>query len=410
VRTPKDTRVVVVSELYWPEDTSTGFFVTGIAEGLAEGHEVVALCARPTYSRRGARVPERELRRGVRIERVRSTTFSHQRALGRVLNALTVTLALFLRALAVLRRGDRALVVTNPPLLPYAILLAARLRGSELAVLLHDVYPEVLEATGLVRPGGPLARVLRLPARALYRGADRVVALGPDMAAIVRRHLPAGDVRLVVIPNWCDCDQVAPEPRSASVLLERLGRAGGFVVQHLGNLGRTHAIEALVEAAGLLHDRPDVHWLFVGWGSRRAWLERLLAARGLDNVTLLPPCSAAELSSHLAACDLAVIALLPGMAGVSVPSRLYNVLASGRPLLAVADDDSELCRLVRDEGVGWTARPDAPEAIAAAVRAAAADQPARVAMGERARLLAEARYARPVVLEAWRAFFAEAWR
>jgi colanic acid biosynthesis glycosyl transferase WcaI len=410
VRESKNPRVVVFSELYWPEDTSTGFFMTGIAEGLAAEHEVLAVCAQPTYSKRGARVPRAETHNGVHIERVASTTFGHQRALGRALNAVTVTLGLFFRALATLRPGDRALVVTNPPLLPYAVLLAARLRGSETAVLVHDVYPEVLEATGLVRRGGLVARLLRRAARWLYRRADRVVVLGRDMAEIVARHAGDRSAHVVLVPNWGDCDLVLPLPRAENPVLRRLGREKAFVVQCLGNMGRTHAMAALLDAAALLRERRDVHWLFVGWGSRRGWLEQQIASRGLDGVTLLPPAPRDELGEHLAACDLAAIALLPGMAGVSVPSRLYNVLASGRPVLAVADPESELCRVVLEEEVGFTARPDAADEIAAAVLAAAANPQACAAMGARARATAEARYSRPAVLRCWRALFAEGWR
>jgi glycosyltransferase involved in cell wall biosynthesis len=149
----------------------------------------------------------------------------------------------------------------------------------------------------------------------------------------------------------------------------------------------------------------------VGWGARRAWLESEIGRRALDNVTLLPPCAREELSAHLAACDLAVIAFLPGMAGVSVPSRLYNVLASGRPLLAVADPESELSLVIREEGAGWTVPPGEPEGIATAIASAlAAGAESRAQMGARARRAAESRYSRRAVIRSWRSLFAEDWR
>ncbi len=402
---------MVFSELYWPEDTSTGFFVTGIAEGLAQEREVLVFCAQPTYGRRGLRAPRQERHRDVDVHRVTSTTFTHHRSLGRAINSLTIAGSLSFHALRQLRADDQVLVVTNPPLLPYLVILAARLRRARCALLVHDVYPEVLEATGTVGRDGLIARAVRRLARWLYRSADRVVVLGRDMAALVATYLDGATTRIALIPNWGDVDEITPGPRKGNALLTKLRLEAKFVVQWLGNMGRTHAFEALLHAAAKMQGNRDVHFLFVGWGARRAWLEREIGRRALDNVTLLPPCGREDLSAYLAACDLAVIAFVPGMTGVSVPSRLYNVMASGRPLLAVADPESELSLVIREEGAGWTVAPAEPEGVVTAIASAvAAGAESRAQMGARARRAAENRYSRPAVIRSWRNLFAEDWR
>jgi colanic acid biosynthesis glycosyl transferase WcaI len=140
-------------------------------------------------------------------------------------------------------------------------------------------------------------------------------------------------------------------------------------------------------------------------------LEREIGRRALDNVTLLPPCAREDLSMYLAACDLAVIAFLPGMAGVSVPSRLYNILASGRPVLAVAEPQSELSLVIREEEIGWTVPPAEPESVATAIATAvAAGAESRARMGARARHAAESRYSRPAVIRSWKDLFGEEWQ
>jgi glycosyltransferase involved in cell wall biosynthesis len=402
--------VVVFSELYWPEDTSTGFFLTGIAEGLAADRDVLVLCAQPTYRMRGRHAPRRETRHGVAIRRVASTTFPRGNALGRVVNTLTMAGSFFAQALFRLRGTDRALVVTNPPLLPYLVVLAARLRGARVALLVHDVYPEVLEVAGLVPAGGRVARGIRRVARALYRTADRVVVLGRDMARLVSRHLDDAPARVTLIPNWADVDEIAPSPREGNPLLARLGLEKAFVVQWLGNMGRTHALEEVLESAARLRERGDIHFLLVGEGAKRAFVEREARRLDLGNVTLLPPCERADLALHLAACDLSIIAFLPGMAGVSVPSRLYNVLASGRPVLAAAEADSELSGAIEEAGAGWTVPPgDAARMTAAILAAAEAGPRARAEMGARARRAAETRYSRAAVLREWQALFDQDW-
>jgi glycosyltransferase involved in cell wall biosynthesis len=397
--------------LYWPEETSTGYFVTGIAEGLAEEREVLVFCAQPTYGRRGLRCPTRERYRNVDIRRITSTTFAHDRPLGRALNSLTIAAGLSFHALRRLRADDQVLVVTNPPLLPYAVMLASRLRRAQCALLVHDVYPEVLEAAGTVRQDGLIARAIRRMARWLYRSAHRVVVLGRDMESLVASYLDGAPARVTVIPNWGDVDEIAPSPRQGNRLLAELRLEGKFVVQWLGNMGRTHALEALLLAAATLRENRDVHFLVVGWGARRAWLERETGRRALANVTLLPPCAREELSTYLAACDLALIAFLPGMAGVSVPSRVYNILASGRPLLAVAEPESELSLVIREERVGWMVPPAEPQSIAPAIVAAVAAGPeSRAQMGARARQAAESKYSRRAIIHSWRSLFAEDWQ
>jgi colanic acid biosynthesis glycosyl transferase WcaI len=144
-------RLWVVSELYYPEETSTGHFLTHIAEGLAAHYPVSALCSQPTYSKRGSRAPRREVRHGVEIHRGLGTTFDKDVLPGKLANALTISLSLFLTALRRFRRGDVALVVTNPPFLPFLTRLACALRGARCVLLIHDVYPETLIAAGWTR-------------------------------------------------------------------------------------------------------------------------------------------------------------------------------------------------------------------------------------------------------------------
>jgi glycosyltransferase involved in cell wall biosynthesis len=385
--------VWIVSELYYPEETSTGYFLTVLAERLAGHFPVRVLCSQPTYSSRGAVAPRREIRHGVRIRRCRGTRLDKDVLPFRVVNLLSISLSIFAGALAGFRRGDRVIVVTNPPLLPPLVLLAARLRGARTVLLIHDVYPEVLVAAGFAAPRSMLVRALGGMARRVYAAADRIVCIGRDMRALVAARVPAAQsAKLRVIPNWGDVEAVHPSEPAANPLRARLGLGDRFVVQFMGNMGRTHGIEGLVEAATRLRERTDIHFLFVGWGGRRGWLERTVAERGLGNVTVLGPCPRDELGDYLGAGDLAAIAFLPGMAGVSVPSRMYNVLAAGRPILAVADDESELARVVREERVGWVVPPGNADSLVTTIVAAAENPAERRAMGTRARAAAEVRY------------------
>jgi len=384
----------IVSELYYPERTSTGHFLTGIAEGLASRFRVNVLCAQATYSARGTVAPRHEVHNGVRIHRCRSTVLDKNVLAFRAVNIATMTMSMFISALAGMRRGDLVLVVTNPPLLPYVMLLVARLRRARTVLLVHDVYPEVLVATGMIRQHSVLEKLGQRASRFLLHGVDRIIAIGRDMRDVLLRRESSLHPKIDIIPNWGDTDIVVPHNPAADRLLASLGLQDKFVVQYLGNMGRTHPLDLLLDAAAQLTD-SDIHFIFCGEGARRRTLERRIERERPTNVTLLPPCSAEDLPAHLGACDLSVIALIPGMSGNSVPSRMYNVMAAGKPILAISEDDSELCRVVREECIGWTLPATATtDDIAAVIREAQTDRMRLEQMGQRARRAAEERYSR----------------
>jgi colanic acid biosynthesis glycosyl transferase WcaI len=364
------SRVWIVSELYYPEETSTGYLLTRIAEGLAAHGPVSVLCAQPTYSARGIRAPATEVRNGVSIRRCRGTTLNKDVLPFRFLNLVTISLAIFAGVMRHVSRGDRVIVVTNPPLLPFVVAAACRLRGARSLLLVHDVYPEALVIAGILRAGGLADRICAWLSRRLYRAVDRVIVLGRDMAALVSQKLPAGSDKIVLIPNWADVDDIAPEPRSANPLLKELGLESKWVVQYAGNMGRTHAVEDLLEAARRLEKTTDIHFLFIGSGAKRAQVEAAVEVEGLSNVTVLGNRARGDQQVFLNACDAAIIPFMSGMSGVSVPSRMYNILAAGKPIIAVCDADSELALVVEEENVGWIARPHQPERLVEVIQQA----------------------------------------
>lgn len=387
-------KVWIVSELYYPEDTSTGGVLTDLAEGLSDDFAVNVICGQPTYARRGTKAPIRELRNGVNIYRCRSTTLDKDSILPRMWNMLTLSVSIVITCSRYFRVGDRVLVVTNPPLLPFVVATAARLRGAPFAVLVHDVYPEVLQAVGAVKEGGQVFRTLSALYRRLYRRANCIVVLGRDMYGHFAAKYPEVRDRLLIVTNWAQTDAVQPIPKGANDLLADLELREEFVVQYAGNLGRTHGVEQLVEAASLLESH-GVNFLVAGEGAKRSWLAWVVQERGLSNLILLPRVPREEpdrLNQLLAAGDVGVIALVPGMSGISVPSRMYNLLSAGMPIIAVADEDSELALVVREENVGWVVPPGDDAAFAAAICAARRDAEGLKAMSGRARAAALASY------------------
>ncbi len=388
----KSKTLWVVSELYYPEETSTGYYLTKIAEGLANDSQVKVLCGQPNYSGRGIRSPKNETHRGVEIFRAWGTTLDKNVIPFRLLNMLTLGLSIFFKALFKFKKGEKILVVTTPPILPFIIAAAARLRGARYVLLIHDNYPEILIAVGKAEENSRLVRILNALNRRLYRKASKIIVVGRDMRELLEEKTAGMNVPLEYIPNWAELEQVSPAPRQSNELLRELGLLDKFVFLYAGNMGHPNDLESLVACASLLAKPSDVHFIFLGAGAKRKWLEKEVRDNKFGNITLLAPRPRREQNIFLNACDVAVVSLVSKMKGVSMPSRTYNILAVGKPILALCETDSEVARVVVEDEVGWVAAPDAPQELARVIDKIREQKAALPSMEKRARDSAVEKY------------------
>ena len=404
----KSQQLRVISELYYPEETSTGFFVTGIAEGLAESkrYEVSVLCAQPTYSQKGVLAPKCESHRGVSIQRLSAPSADNKAFVGRLWNTFSLTVRFAFSMLGFIKRGDIVMVVTNPPSLPLLVGWIAKLKGAVPVLLVHDVYPDVLVPTGITQEGSLLYKGVDLLQRHMLRQMQRIVVLGRDMEERILAKLPTSDrSRFSIIPNWGETDAIHPGSRVNNCVRARHKLNDKFIIQFSGNLGRTHGLEDLIALAQGLKPRTEIHFLVFGWGAGRSWLEATIKELELSNVTLLPPCEKAELGNYLTACDLFFMPFKKGMEGISVPSRLYNVMSAGNPVLAITGSASELAQVVDEESMGWVVDPGDVDSMIAVVEEAVLRPEQLAVMCENARGALETKYTRECVVQRFAELF-----
>lgn len=353
----------VVTELYYPEETSTGYYLTRIAEGLNEDFRVKVLCGQPNYSGRGIRAPKREIHKNVEIFRAFGTTLDKNVILFRLINMLTLSFSIFWKALFNFQKGDKILVVTTPPSLPFITAFASLLRGGSYVLLIHDNYPEILIAVGKTSENSFLVKILDFFNRWLYKYAAKIIVVGRDMQKLVEKKTKGLDIPIEYIPNWAELEQVEPEPRNENKLLKELNLEEKFVFLYAGNMGYPNDLESIVRCAEKLKTDEKFHFIFLGAGVKRKWLEKEIEEKNLINITLLAPKPRNEQNNFLNACDVAIVSLVKKMRGVSMPSRTYNILAVGKPILALAEDDSEVAEVVREDKVGWIVSPNEPEKL-----------------------------------------------
>jgi colanic acid biosynthesis glycosyl transferase WcaI len=355
-------KIVVASQHYPPDTSTTASIMAEIACRLATRHEVVVLSGWP-----GALPPETGPGRP-RVVIVKNRMVGKGALLRRGAAELLFTARTFLALMQRLRRGDVVLTVTAPFMLPYAVAAAARLKGARAALILHDLFPDVLVMAGLLGPGSIGTRVMRLANGLMFRALDAVITIGRDADGPLLSYPGMTRTKIRFIPNWAT---LAPGLRPLTPDNPfRGGQPGRFVVGLSGNLGFTHDPDIVFEAARLLRDEPHIHFLLSGWGIGFARLKELQADAKLPNVSFVSRVEDGELESLLAAADLWIIPYRKDVAGVSVPSRFYNLLAVGRPVVLVSEPEAEAALTVVENGLGWVVTPGHADQLAEAIRAA----------------------------------------
>jgi colanic acid biosynthesis glycosyl transferase WcaI len=385
-------RVLFLNRSYWPDVEATGQLLTELCETLAARFEVSVVAGQPNANpdRSNFRSRGRAARHGVDIHRVTHFRFSKRNLWGRAFNLVSYLLTATARSM-VLPRPDVIVAETDPPLTCLLGLLLRRRHGCPLVLYLQDIYPDVAVAVGKL-PDGYLLRWVRRLLYATYRKADLVVVLSQDMK---QRMLEVGvsPARLVCVPNWVDSRKMRPV-KQGNRFRRRHRLDHQFVVMYSGNVGLTQRLETVVSAAALLQDRTDITFVFVGDGASRHRLMAKARRRGLSNVQFHDYQPKDELAHSLSAADVHLIPLDDPLVPCLMPSKLYGILASGTPIVAMAPRQCELASIVQQHGVGTVTPPRDHVTLAETLREYA-DSPARLSrMGQAARELAVRDYDR----------------
>jgi glycosyltransferase involved in cell wall biosynthesis len=385
-------RILLFNEYYPPDTSATAKMAALVAEHLAKRHEVTVIAGRPSYDPTEYypfAFLRRDVQNGVTVERVGSTAYPRHEMKRRVANYLSYLALAVPRAIAL--RADVILAMTDPPIAGIAGAFVSRMSGKAFVYNIRDLYPDMAVGGDIVRPSNWVRRWEKMHRGALRR-AKRVIVLGDDMRNRILSKGIAGD-RIAIVRDGTAFPASAPD--RCDPIVQELRCGFPFVVMHAGNLGFYGAWETVIGAARILRDE-NVGFVFIGDGANRAAIES--SAKGLSNVRFLPFRPPEQIPHVMMAGDVHVVTVKRGLEGVVVPSKLYSILAAGRPVLAVASDECDAASIVSGSLCGVSADPDDAGAVAQAIRALG-DDPARLAdMGLRARDVAS-KYARVTELE-----------
>jgi glycosyltransferase involved in cell wall biosynthesis len=387
-------RILLVTQHYAPFPSTTSGYMTDIAKELALENRVIVLSGTPNSA---TKIPSRPGEPTV-IE-IRSWWPGKSALVSRSLAALLFAVQVFFAVMKHSRREDAILCVTTPFTLPYAVALAARLRKTSAALIIYDFYPDSLIMAGFLQPTSMVTKIMRWANKVMFERLDAVVTIGRDMNSLLMAYPRMTAEKITLIPNWATLPvryrQIAADNPF------RRGRESKFLVAMSGNAGFTHDPESVLEAARILKDDPNIHFLFSGEGVGWTKLRERQATSPLANVTLVERVPEAELESFLSAADIWVIPYRRNNTGVSVPSRIYNLLAVGRPVIICSEPDAEAAILVREHDLGWVVQPESPAEISKAIRAASSPAGHTLEKGQHASEIALG-YTQTIALKSYR--------
>jgi colanic acid biosynthesis glycosyl transferase WcaI len=287
-----------------------------------------------------------------------------------------------LSALAAPGRYDVVMASSPPLTLGLTGYLARLFKGRSFVYNIQDLWPGSLLASGFLKPG-LVSRALGLLERFVYARASRLTVLADEVRdGLIARGVPQD--KIGVIPNFADTEAIVPLPRRNG-FRDRIGLGDEFVVMYAGALAYRFGLDTLLKAAARMDHDDGVRFVVVGNGPLEGSLRGQAAAMSLRNVLFAPFQPAAELPQVLAAADVSVIPFRKGAASASVPSKMYGIMASGRPVLAMAEPETGTAGTIRRAGCGVCVEPENVDALVSAIAELRADPARRQEMGRSGR-------------------------
>lgn len=380
----------IISELFYPNESATAHILTEMAKTFTSKYEVNVICADTNYEKDSNRVSDTSNVKdlpGIKTIRVPVPELDKNSLPKRLLRFLSVSNSLYRQALKVVKSGDVVFAVTNPAFLLPKMRKLKKKKGVEYILLVHDVFPENALASGIMKIK-PIYSFLKKRFDKAYAAADKVLALGEDMKEIVASKTGRRD-NVFVCENWGEAN-IKPADRPSD---------GKIVLQYAGNIGRVQGIENVLSVVSGLNNQSLV-FDFWGSGALVPYINNFIAENKLENVRVRGSYNRATQNEVLNDCNMAIICLAKGMKGLGVPSKTYNVLAAGKPILYIGDQESEIYNLVKDNDLGFVFDWDQTAELTAWLNALSAKKIDSLnEKGKHSRALYESQYTQEIILK-----------
>lgn len=394
----------IITELFYPDQTSTSFIVSKIADKMMEKYDVNVITDSSLYQEnKFSDVPSFHINKGIKVVRVKSKKRDKNNLIQRTSKIISLSIKLASELFKNVSKGEKVFIVTNPALLLVFLSWIKKIKKFQLYVLVHDVFPENTLPSGIIKSEKSLSyKLISFIFNHAYSKTDGLIVIGRDMKEVIESKLvytqEGRKPPVHIIENWADINNIKPMIDLPDIINER-HKEKIITIQYAGNIGRLQGLENFLELFSLSTNK---HLSFDLWGSGALsdFLISWVSEHNLsDRVQFNGSYSREDQNLILNSTDIAIVTLSKGMYGLGVPSKTYNILAAGKPILFIGDLNSEIGLLIKDYDIGYRFSPDDWKGIINFMSELTIDTLSELEeKGRNARILAEEYYSEEKIL------------
>lgn len=333
-------KIWIFTELFYPEETSTAFILTKIANKLANKYDIInVVCANKLDENKN----QENLSSKIKVKRL-TTFFNNKNSLiARFYKFIELSVKFLFVLLFKVKSKEKIFLVTNPAPLIVIVSLIKRIKKLNVVLLVHDVFPENTISANIIKDEKSIYyKIIKFIFDKSYQNISKIIVLGRDMKEVVSKKTRNSKTEIVIIENWGESDKIFPKPNTNEKI----------VFQYAGNIGRVQGLYTLMEI--ITHVKNEgLLFEFIGNGAEKKSLIDFAKKNKLKNVIFKNSFGRDEQNDILNMADVAIISLSKGMYGLGVPSKFYNILSSGKPILYIGEENTEIHLVMKDNDIGY---------------------------------------------------------
>ena len=347
----KTNNILILSEYFYPDLNATGYSMTAIAERLVKGKNNVTVI---TASNKSNSLSNKKIDKKIKIHRLKSLSLNKNNVFERLLKLFLMTISFTIKTVLNLKKVDKILIVTNPAFVVLIIPIIKIIKKNiKATVLVHDVFPENLHASNILKNSSIFYKFLNYIFNICYGKFDNIITLGCDMSEIFKSKInPKNHHKIKVITNWSQTNDIKPTLKKENPIIKKFKLENKIVILFAGNMGRLQGIERLIPIISTCNNEK-FHFLFIGDGAILDDLKNEVIKNKISNITFIDGMPRENQNIFLNACDIGLVTLSPKMYGLGVPSKSYNILAAGKPILFIGNPKSEIALMIKSSKTGW---------------------------------------------------------
>lgn len=392
----KDTsskKLWIVSELFYPDETSTAYILTKIANRLTSKYEVNVICGPSIYDKEKV-IDNLSIRLSDDIHIIRKQSSVNKNNLSsRFFHSITLSIKLFFSLYKNAKKNDTVFIVTNPPLLMVLISIIKKKRKFRLILLVHDVFPENTVPANIIKSSKRFFyRISKKIFDKSYSRANNLIVLGSDMEEIILKKIKKykNKPEVNIIQNWAETELIYPVENHNNNKINFL---------FAGNLGRVQGLSELMSIISKVKN-PILKFSFAGTGAVKEDIMAFAIKHNLSNVNFQGAYSRSEQVSILNEGNVGLVTLDNEMYGLGVPSKAYNIMAAGKPILFIGNKNSEIAQMIYQYEIGFVFSFEEEISIINFFNNLTLDEIKKIdEMGKTARYVAENYFSEKIILD-----------